>query len=64
MPAPGFRADRSWATPISMSVIVLVLDDSIHTVVRSPEELVSVVTAIGASFRQHFQLTKQNTPDF
>ena len=47
-----------------MSVIVLVLDDSIHTVVRSPEELVSVVTAIGASFRQHFQLTKQNTPDF
>jgi hypothetical protein len=44
-----------------MRVIVLVLDNGIDAVVWSPEELVSIVTAIDAGFRQYFQVTKQDT---
>jgi hypothetical protein len=44
-----------------MSVIVLVLDDGIDAVVRSPEELKGVVAAIGTSFRQYLQNIKQDT---
>jgi len=48
-------------TPVLMSAIVLVLDDCVDAIVWSPEELVSIVTAISASFRQCLQMINQDT---
>jgi hypothetical protein len=47
-----------------MSAIVLVLDHCVDAIVWSPEELVSIVTAISASFRQYLQMINQDTARF
>jgi hypothetical protein len=46
-------------TPVSVSVVVLVLDDGVDAVVWSLEKLERIVTAINAGFGHHSQMIKQ-----
>lgn len=55
------RAGRGNETSVSMSAIVLVLDNGVDAVVWGPEELESIVAAICAGFRQYVQNIKQDT---
>jgi len=43
----------SWPEEKSTTVIVLVLDNGINAIIRSPEELKGIIPAISARLRQH-----------